>query len=154
MDALQPFRVKSPKQKPKPLPYLQLEGDNSYDIHLQVAIEPKKQVETIVSNTNFKYMYWTMYQQLAHHSVNGCNISDGDLYGSGTISDPTEDSYGSMLELTWKGTKPIKMKDGSERKFINNGDSVILRGYCKNDQVRIGFGECKNRLRKAKFSKE
>lgn len=153
MDALKPFRIKGPKQDPNPFPYLQKEGNNSFDIHLQAAIKPKKQVETIVSNTNFKYMYWNIYQQLAHHTINGCNINTGDLYGSGTISGPTENSYGSMLELTWKGTKPLKMKDGSERKFINDGDTVILRGYCKNDKVRIGFGECKGKLRKAKLFK-
>ena len=154
MDALQPYRVESPKQDPKPFPYLQLEGNNSYDIHLQAAIKPKNEVETVVTNTNFKYMYWTIYQQLTHHAVNGCNISNGDLYGSGTISGSTEGSYGSMLELTWKGTKPIKMNDGSERKFINDRDTVILRGYCKKDKVRIGFGECKGKLRKAKYFKE
>jgi len=150
MDALAPFKVASPKQDPKPLPYLQQEGNNSYDIKLQAAIKPKKQEETIVSNTNFKYMYWTIHQQLAHQTVNGCNVRSGDLYGSGTISGPTEDSYGSMLELTWKGTKPIKMTDGTERKFINDGDTVILRGYCENESVRIGFGVCKGKIRKAK----
>ncbi len=151
MDALTPFKTESPEQNPKPLPYLQQDGKNSYDIKLQAAIKPKKQEETIVSNTNFKYMYWTMTQQLAHQTVNGCNVRSGDLYGSGTISGPTKDSYGSMLELTWKGTNPIKMNDGTERKFINDGDTVILRGYCKNDKVRIGFGECKGKIRKAKM---
>lgn len=150
MDALTPFKVESPKQDPKPLAYLQQEGKNSFDIKLQAAIKPKKQEETIVSNTNFKYMYWTMHQQLAHQTVSGCNVRSGDLYGSGTISGPTKDSFGSMLELTWKGTKPIKMSDGTERKFIQDGDTVILRGYCENDEVRIGFGTCKGRIRKAK----
>ena len=139
MDALQPFRVNGPEQDPKPLPYLQQEGNNGYDINLQAAIKPKKQEETVVSNTNFKYMYWTMNQQLTHQTVNGCKVRSGDLYGSGTISGPTKDSYGSMLELTWKGDHPIKMSDGSDRKFINNGDTVILRGYCKNEDVRIVF---------------
>jgi len=150
MDALQPFRVNGPEQNPEPLPYLQQEGNNGYNINLQAAIKPKKQEETIVSNTNFKYMYWTMNQQLTHQTVNGCNVRSGDLYGSGTISGPTKDSYGSMLELTWKGDHPIKMSDGSERKFINDGDTVILRGYCKNKDVRLGFGECKGKIRKAK----
>ena len=150
MDALQPFRVNGPEQNPKPLPYLQQEGNNGYDINLQAALKPKKQEETVVSNTNFKYMYWTMNQQLTHQTVNGCNVRSGDLYGSGTISGPTKDSYGSMLELTWKGDHPIKMSDGSERKFINDGDTVILRGYCKNKDVRLGFGECKGKIRKAK----
>ncbi len=150
MDALTPFKVESPKQDPKPLAYLQQEGKNSYDIKLQAAIKPKKHEETIVSNTNFKYMYWTMHQQLAHQTICGCNVRSGDLYGSGTISGPTKDSFGSMLELTWKGTKPIKMSDGTERKFIQDGDTVILRGFCENDEVRIGFGTCKGKIRKAK----
>jgi fumarylacetoacetase len=150
MDALEPFKVEGPDQNPTPLTYLQQDGKNSYDIKLQAAIKPKKQMETVVSNTNFKYMYWTMNQQLAHHTVNGCNVRSGDLYGSGTISGPTKDSYGSMLELTWQGKNPIKMTDGTERKFINDGDTVILRGYCKNDGIRIGFGECKGKIRKAK----
>ena len=150
LDALQPFKVEGPEQNPEPLDYLKQSGKNSYDIHLQASIKPKKVKETVVSNSNFKYMYWSMSQQLAHQTVNGCNVRSGDLYGSGTISGSTEDSYGSMLELTWKGTEPIKMKDGSERKFINDGDTVILRGYCKNNDVKIGFGECKGKLRKAK----
>ncbi len=150
MDALEPFKVEGPEQDPKPLAYLEQEGKNSYDIHLQAAIKPKKKTETVVCNTNFKYMYWSMSQQLAHQTVNGCNVRSGDLYGSGTISGPTKGSYGSLLELTWKGTKPIKMNDGSERKFINNGDTVILRAYCKNNDVRIGFGECKGKIRKTK----
>jgi fumarylacetoacetase len=150
LDALQPFRVGSPVQNPKPLAYLQQDGENSFDINLQASIKPKKQEETVVSKTNFKYLYWTMNQQLAHQTVNGCNVRSGDLYGSGTISGSTQDSYGSMLELTWKGTKPLTMSDGTERKFINDGDTVILRGHCENDDVRIGFGECKGRIRKAK----
>jgi len=150
LDALDPFRVKGPVQDPKPLPYLQEEGDSGYDIKLEAAIKPKKQEETVVSQTNFKYMYWSMTQQLAHQTVNGCNVRTGDLYGSGTISGPEPGSYGSMLELTWKGTKPLKMKDGSVRKFLENGDTVILRGHCENDQVRIGFGECSGRIKKAK----
>ena len=150
MDALDPFKVDSPEQDPKPFEYLQQEGKNTYDIKLQAFIKPKKQEDTIVSNTNYKYNYWTMSQQLAHQTINGCNVRSGDLYGSGTISGPKEGSFGSMLELTKGGSKPIKMKDGTEREFINDGDTVILKGYCKNKKVRIGFGECKSRLRKAK----
>jgi len=147
LDALEPFRTESPKQEnPKPLPYLQQTGNKSYDINLQVAIQPENSEETIVSNSNFKYMYWTMTQQLAHHTVNGCNIRAGDMLGSGTISGPTKDSYGSMLELSWKGTKPVQMNDGSERKFINDNDTVIMRGHCKNDEVRIGFGDCTGKV--------
>lgn len=146
LDALEPFRVKSPEQNPKPFPYLQQEGEHAFDINLQVAIQPENEVETIVSNSNFKYMYWTMSQQLAHHTVNGCRVNSGDMMGSGTISGPKEDSFGSMLELTWGGKNPIQMKDGSERKFINDNDTVIIRGYCQNDEVRIGFGECSSKL--------
>jgi len=150
IDALEPFKVDSPKQDPEPFTYLQQEGKNSYDIKLEVSIKPKKQKQTIVSKTNYKYNYWTMSQQLAHQTVNGCNVRSGDLYGSGTISGLKEGTFGSMLELTKAGSKPIKLKDGTERKFINDGDSVILKGYCKNKKVRIGFGECKGKLRKAK----
>jgi fumarylacetoacetase len=91
-------------------------------------------------------MYWTMVQQLAHHTVNGCNIRRGDMMGSGTISGPTPDSYGSMLELAWKGTKPVPMNDGTERKFINDNDTVIMRGHCEKNGVRIGFGEVRTKL--------
>lgn len=146
MDALEPFRCASPKQEPTPLPYLQQTGDRAFDIHLEVAIAPEKAEETIVAKSNLKYLYWTMSQQLAHHTINGCRINSGDMMGSGTISGPTEDSFGSMLELTWGGQKPITMKDGSERKFINDGDTVIMRGYCKKDSVRIGFGEVSSKL--------
>jgi fumarylacetoacetase len=146
MDALQPFKVESVKQDPQPLPYLQQTGKHSFDIQLEVAIQPENVEETIVSKSNFKYMYWTMAQQLAHHTSNGCRVNSGDMMGSGTISGPTEDSFGSMLELTWGGKNPIKMRDGSERKFINDNDTVIMRGYCKNEAVRIGFGECSCKL--------
>ena len=142
LDTLKPFKVESPKQDPKPLPYLKQSGKKSYDIHLQAFIQPENGDETLVSNSNFKYMYWTMVQQLTHHTSNGCNVRAGDMMGSGTISGPTPDSYGSMLELTWRGQNPIKLKDGSERKFINDNDTVIMRGFCKNDKVRIGFGDC------------
>ena len=150
LDALQPFAVETPNQEPKVLSYLEFEGKKSYDINLQVAIQPENTAETVISNSNFKYMYWNMAQQLAHHTANGCNIRTGDLMGSGTISGPTEDSYGSMLELCWKGTKPLKMNDGSERRFILDGDTVIMRGYCETNGVRIGFGEVKAKLLAAK----
>tara|TARA_B110000285_G_scaffold135780_1_gene152137 strand:+ start:12291 stop:13562 length:1272 start_codon:yes stop_codon:yes gene_type:complete len=146
LDALQPYSVDTPSQDPEVLDYLRFEGQNSYDINLQVAITPDSSEETIVCNSNFKYMYWNMAQQLAHHTINGCNIRGGDLLGSGTISGPTPDSYGSMLELAWKGTKPVPMSDGTERKFIQDGDTVTMRGYCKNDKVRIGFGEVASKL--------
>lgn len=142
MEALAPFKVPQPIQEPKVLPYLQSSENNSnIDIHLQVAIQPEIGAEKVVSNSNFKYMYWSMNQQLTHHASNGCNIQIGDMYASGTISGPTEDSYGSMLELTWRGTKPITMPDGSQRKFIMDGDTVKMRGYCLKNGIRVGFGE-------------
>jgi len=146
LDALQPYKVKGPKPLKKQLPYLQQTGEKSYDINLEVAIQPEKAKETIVSKSNFKYMYWSMSQQLAHHTVNGCPVNSGDLMGSGTISGPTPDSYGSMLELSWRGEKPVKLNNGEERKFINDNDTVIMRGYCENDGTRIGFGEVSTKL--------
>ncbi|MEN9914986.1 MAG: fumarylacetoacetase [Bacteroidota bacterium] len=150
LDALEPFSVESPEQNPKVLPYLEFDGKKAYDIQLQVGILTNNKDETVVCNSNFKYMYWNMAQQLAHHTSNGCNIRCGDLLGSGTISGKSEDSFGSMLELTWRGTKPLKVKDGSERKFINDGDSVIMRGYTERNGVRIGFGELSSKLLPAK----
>lgn len=146
MDALEPFRTKGPKQDPTPLPYLQQKGKHAFDINLEVYIQPEKAEPTLVSKSNFKYMYWSMAQQLAHHTSNGCRVNSGDMMGSGTISGPTPDSLGSMLELTWSGKNPIKMSDGSERKFINNNDTVTFKGYCENSSVRIGFGEVSSKL--------
>jgi len=150
LDALEPFKVDGPKQDPEPLPYLQTDKKRSYDINLQVAIQPENANETVVCNSNFKYMYWNIAQQLTHHTVNGCPVHSGDMMGSGTISGPTKDSYGSMLELTWRGQNPIKLNNGTERKFINDHDTVILRGFCQNDEVRIGFGECVGKVLPAK----
>ncbi len=146
MDALEPFKTKGPNQEPMPLPYLQQKGKHAYDINLEVYIEPENVPASLVSKSNFKYMYWSMSQQLAHHTSNGCRVNSGDMMGSGTISGPTPDSYGSMLELTWGGKNPITMQDGSERKFINDYDTVIMTGYCQNSSVRIGFGEVSSKL--------
>jgi fumarylacetoacetase len=146
MDALEPFRTKGPKQDPTPLPYLQQKGKYAFDIQLEVSIQPENAPATVVSESNFKYMYWTMSQQLAHHTSNGCRVNSGDMMGSGTISGPTPSSYGSMLELTWGGKNPIQLADGSERKFINDNDTVIMKGYCENQEVRIGFGEVSSKL--------
>ena len=150
LDALQPFAVESPEQDPSVLSYLAFEGKKSYDIQLEVGLAPENATEKIISNSNFKYMYWNMSQQLAHHTVNGCNVRCGDLMGSGTISGSTPDSFGSMLELAWKGTKPLAMNDGTERRFIQDGDTVTMRGYCQNAEVRIGFGEVKAKILPAK----
>lgn len=146
LDALQPFACQTPEQDPEVLSYLKFEGLKSYDINLEVAIVAPNCPEHTVSKSNFKYMYWNMAQQLAHHTVNGCNVRCGDLMGSGTISGPTPDSYGSMLELAWKGTKPIQMPDGTERRFIQDHDTVIMRGHCAKDGIKIGFGEVRSEL--------
>lgn len=146
MDALEPFRVKGPEQFPNVLPYLYAEGNKNFDIRLDVLIQPEGSEPTTVSRSNFKYMYWNVNQQLAHHTINGCNIQVGDMYGSGTISGPSPGSYGSMLELSWNGQKPLTMPDGTERKFIEDGDTVIMRGFAEKDGTRIGFGECKGEI--------
>jgi fumarylacetoacetase len=146
LDALQPFRTEQPARDTELLEYLQYEGQRNFDIALEVAILPPNSEETVVCRSNHKYLYWNVAQQIAHHTINGCNMQIGDLYASGTISGKTPDSYGSMLELAWRGTKPLKMADNSERKFILDNDTVIMRGFAQKDGVRIGFGEVKNTL--------
>lgn len=146
LDALEPFRVKGPVQEPPVLPYLQFEGDKNYDINLEVFIQPDKQEPFRVCRSNFRYMYWNMCQQLAHHTVNGCNIQVGDMYASGTISGPDEGSYGSMLELAWKGTRPLQLPDGTQRTFIEDNDTIILKGFAEKNGVRIGFGEAVTKI--------
>jgi len=150
MDALQAYKVAGPEQHPEVLSYLEFEGEKSYDINLEVLIQPENGTENVICESNFKYMYWNMAQQLAHHTVNGCNVRCGDLMGSGTISGPTPNSYGSMLELAWKGTRPLQLNDGTERKFIQDNDTVIMRGYCESNGVRIGFGEVAAKILPAK----
>ena len=141
LEALEAFKVDGPVQEPKVLPYLEYEGKGNYDINLEVLIQPEHGDPFVVSRSNFKYMYWNMKQQLTHHTVNGCNVKVGDICASGTISGATPDSYGSMLELTWRGSKPITLPDGSERKFIADGDTVTLRGFGERNGIKIGFGE-------------
>lgn len=150
LDALENFRVKGPEQEPKVFPYLEFEGNKNLDIHLEVLIQPEGKAESVVCKSNYKYMYWNQNQQLAHQTINGCNIKAGDMYASGTISGPTKDSYGSMLELSWRGTDPVKLKDGEERKFIEDNDTVIMRGYSLKDGVRVGFGEVRTKILPAK----
>ena len=150
LDALEPFRVAGPLQDPAVLPYLKYEGDHHLDIALEVAIKPQQAEESVVCHSNYKHMYWNMVQQLAHHTINGCDIHAGDVLASGTISGPEEGQFGSMLEISWKGTKPFQMKDGSERKFILDGDTVIMRGHGIKDGVRVGFGEVKTTVLPAK----
>jgi fumarylacetoacetase len=145
-DALEPFRVEGPAQRPAVLPYLATEGKKSFDLELEVWIEPDSSTATRISRSNFKHLYWNVNQQVAHHTVNGCNIQVGDLYSSGTISGLAPDSFGSLLELTWNGERPLRMPGGVERKFLEDGDSVILHGHGERDGVRIGFGECRGKI--------
>ena len=146
LDALEPFRCKGELQQPEVLPYLKYKGDKNIDINLEVQIESDNFSAYTVSKSNYKYMYWNMNQQLAHHTVNGCDIHAGDMMASGTISGNDESAYGSMLELSWKGTKPLSMPDGSKRKFINDGDTVIMKAHSIKNNVRIGFGEVRTKV--------
>jgi fumarylacetoacetase len=151
MEALEPFRIAGPEQNPEPLPYLKFQGSHAYDINLDVYLETGNMTEPYkISQSNFKYLYWNILQQLAHHTVNGCNLRTGDLLASGTISGPAPDSYGSMLELAWKGEKPIKLSAGEERKFLEDGDTVIMTGYSQGDGYRVGFGEVTGKILPAK----
>jgi|TARA_B110001469_G_scaffold14178_1_gene14338 fumarylacetoacetase len=148
LEALEPFRIDGPTQEPTVLPYLNFKGSKNYDINLEVSIQPENCKETVVSHSNFKYMYWNMNQQLAHHTVNGCNMNVGDLMASGTISGKSPDSYGSMLELSWAGSKPVELIEGGTRKFIQDNDTVIMRGHCQKGEIRVGFGDVKSTLLK------
>lgn len=150
MEALSYFKVAGPKQEPEVLPYLQYSGDKNYDINLQVSIAPEGGEETVISNSNYKYMYWNQEQQLAHHTVNGCNVNVGDMMASGTISGKDENSYGSLLEITQAGKKSLTLKGGEERKFIQDNDTVTMRGYCEKDGRRVGFGEVSAKILPAK----
>ncbi len=150
IEALEPFRVAGEKQDPEVLPYLKYEGLKNFDINLDMYIQPEGEQPSKVCTTNFKYMYWNVNQQLAHQTVNGCNINIGDMYASGTISGPTEDSFGSMLELSWAGSKDVALQNGKTRKFIEDNDTMIFKGYAEKDGVRIGFGECVTKILPAK----
>ena len=150
LDALEPFRTSGPVQNPKVLPYLEYKNDKHLNIDLSVSIKIPNGEEKVVTESNYKHMYWNMNQQLAHHSVNGCNINCGDLLASGTISGPQKGSFGSMLEISWRGTQPVSMPDGSERKFINDGDTVIFRGAATNGSYKVGFGELVSKVLPAK----
>jgi fumarylacetoacetase len=142
LDALEPWRIAGPGQQPTPLPYLQTHGSSSYDIHLEVSLQSAKMDRPQrICASNFKYLYWTMAQQLAHHTVNGCNLRPGDLLASGTISGPTPDSYGSLLELAWRGSKPLTLTSGEQRSFLQDGDRVTMTAWCQGTGYRVGFGE-------------
>ncbi|KAL7747450.1 hypothetical protein RI367_007204 [Sorochytrium milnesiophthora] len=144
MDALEPFLCQGPKQDPSPLPYLQDSEKASYDIHLEVHQKPKGGSDfATICKSNLKYMYWSFKQQLVHHAVGGCNMRVGDLCGTGTISGPTPDSFGSLLELTWSGANALDLGNGVSRKFIEDGDEILLTGWSQGEGYRVGFGECR-----------
>jgi len=146
LDALEPFRAQGPEQFPHVLPYLVTEGLRNFDINLEVLIQPDGGEATTVCRSNAKYLYWNVNQQLAHHTVNGCNIQVGDLYASGTISGPSPGSYGSLLELSWNGQRPLHLANGANRKFLEDGDTVMIRGFAEKDKIRIGFGKCEGKI--------
>ena len=146
LDALEPFRTEGPPQEPKVLPYLEYEGKKNFDILLEARLKPQAGPETVLCRSNAKYLYWNISQQLAHHTVNGCNIRTGDLYASGTISGPSPGSFGSMLELSWNGEKALKMPDGSTRTYLEDGDTVVICGHATKDDVRVGFGKCAGKI--------
>jgi fumarylacetoacetase len=147
LDALEPFRLPGPVQDPVPLPYLRSTGNRAFDIHLEVSLQGKSMDRPhTICRSNSRYIYWDISQQLAHHTVNGCSMRGGDLLASGTISGPTLDSYGSMLELAWKGTRPISFPNGETRIFIEDGDRITMTGWCEGNGYRIGFGEVTGRI--------
>ncbi len=145
IEAFNPFRVDTPPQD-SILPYLQFEGQHSFDIHLEVILKSSENSEEVISNTNYRLMYWNIAQQIAHHTVNGCNLKIGDLLASGTISGSESGTYGSMLELAWNGQKPIQLADGSQRTYLADGDTLTIKGWSSKDDIRVGFGEVSGRI--------
>lgn len=142
LEALKPYRVKGPTQTPAPLEYLKSKGAKNCDISLEVRLSgPNADSETLICRSNTQYLYWSMAQQLAHHTVNGCNLQVGDLMASGTISGPTPDSFGSLLELSWGGKNPLTLQDGSTRTFLQDGDTLSMRAWAGASGARVGFGE-------------
>jgi fumarylacetoacetase len=135
LEALEPFRTAGPVQDPQPLPYLRAPDNATYDIALEVHLQGER-----ISRSNFRYLYWSLWQQLAHHTINGCNLRPGDLLASGTVSGPTPESLGCLLELTWRGTKPLALAGGGQRTFLQDGDRVTLTGWCQGAGYRVGFG--------------
>lgn len=146
LEALEQFRVEGPVQNPEALDYLKCEKNHSFDIQLEAYIQPEDEKASKVCTTNFKSMYWNVAQQLAHHTVNGCNINVGDMMASGTISGQSEDSFGSMLELSWNGKNAVRLDSGTERRFVEDGDTVIMKGFAQRDGVRVGFGEVNTKV--------
>ena len=146
MEALEPFLVVGPAQDPPPMAYLETSGAQAYNVHLEASLCSAGKQATTICRTNLRYLYWSVAQQLAHHTVSGCNLRVGDLLGSGTISGPTPDSLGSLLEITWNGTRPVKLADGGERQFLEDDDEVVLTGYAQAKDYRVGFGEVRGRI--------
>ncbi len=146
LEALEPFRTASPVQDPEVLDYLKIDGDKNYDINLEVYLQPENGEENLICESNYKHMYWSMTQQLAHHTVNGCNVEVGDMYASGTISGSDPKSFGSMMELTWRGQNPLSLSNGEERKFIEDNDTVTMKAWAEKDGVRVGFGEVSGKI--------
>lgn len=147
MEALSPFAVDNYVQDPEPFSYLKHDDKYTYDIQLEVGIKPEGSDHVgTVCRSNFRYMYWTMKQQLSHHTVTGCNVRPGDLLASGTISGPAEDSFGSMLELSWRGSKTVDIGNGASRKFIQDGDEVVMNGFCQGEGYKVGFGKCTGKV--------
>lgn len=149
-EALEPFRVEGPTQDPAPLPYLAQDGAMNFDVELEVTLRPAGVAEeTVISRTNFAHMYWSSAQQLVHHAIGGCAMQVGDILGSGTISGPTDDSFGSLLELTWNGQRPFTLADGSPRSFLADGDTLTITGRARKNGITIGFGRCEGQIQPA-----
>jgi fumarylacetoacetase len=147
LEALKPFKKPLPAKDPAPLPYLSLPNDFTYDIQLQVDLQTARMdAPQAISRTNVQNLYWSMSQQLAHHTVGGCNLQPGDLLASGTISGPDEDSRGSMLELTWRGTNPLQLPAGETRKWLEAGDCLTISGWAQGHDYRVGFGDVSGRI--------
>jgi fumarylacetoacetase len=150
LEALEPFRCAGPAQAPIPLPYLQAMGQGAFDIHLEVLLQATTMPQpSCICRSNFNVLYWSLAQQVAHHTVNGCNLRPGDLLASGTISGSTPDSFGSLLELSWRGTKPMSLPNGEQRAFLQDADRITLTGWCQGAGYRVGFGEAIGKVQPA-----
>ena len=155
LEALEPFRVEAPEQDPEPLPYLKKTKADSFDIDLEVYLKSVNMEEPdLIAVSNYKYLYWSAAQQIAHHTITGCNLNPGDLLATGTISGPDKKSRGSLLELSWRGTEPIQLSNGEKRSWLEDGDELILTGWCQGDGFRIGFGEVTGKILPAKVSQK
>jgi fumarylacetoacetase len=147
LEALEPFRKPLPSQDPEPLPYLRAKNDFTFDIQLEAQLQTSSaDAPHVITRTNFQNLYWSISQQLAHHTVNGCNLEAGDLLASGTISGAGEESRGCMLELTWRGANPLKLPNGETRKWLEDGDRLSITGWCEGEDYHVGFGEVTGRI--------